>query len=97
MKSATIIAYRLAKTQLLEEKQKEFPLPCVVKVHSPRFQGMGIVWTYEGIADFTDSLLVLLENGNTWDYPVECCERIADELKWPKWIQEDFAERRAAR
>jgi hypothetical protein len=87
-------SYRESRRIFLRQKEQQFPLPCVVRVDSPRFFGTGIVWTYDGIADYTDSLLVLLENGNTWDYPIDCCARIEDEVNWPQWIKDDFAERR---
>lgn len=68
-----------------EWKRTAFPHRCIVKVNAPSYKGYGIVMA-TGECD-TDKLPVMLENGNTWWYPVEGCERITDMKQVPAYAR----------
>lgn len=56
-------------------KHKIFPTGCSVLVNCDRYYGPGIVGYHTNQCPI-DRIPVKLENGNTWYYLVECCERI---------------------
>lgn len=67
-------------------KENLFPSRCPVKVNAPQYRGYGI--RLSTASEPAASLNVLLENGNAWLYPLECCERV-------KWSDVPAPDRRA--
>lgn len=59
---------------ILEYKEKNFPFGCKVMVNADRYVGPGVVNRYTSDLPI-NKIPVKLENGNTWYYLVECCER----------------------
>lgn len=70
--------WREMEQSIREWKRKAFPHRCIVKVNCDRYKGYGVVIASSECE--TDKLAVMLENGNTWWYPVEACTR-ADDMK----------------
>lgn len=81
-----LVNFQQARNELQEVKAIMFPVPCVVMVDSGRFCGMGVVWR-ETADEGPAQLAVVLENGNTWSYPLEDCRRIDNEIQWPEWTK----------
>ena len=77
--------WREMTNSIREWKRTAFPHRSIVKVNAPSYKGYGIVMA-TGECD-TDKLAVMLENGNTWWYPVESCERIADMKQVPAYAR----------
>jgi hypothetical protein len=84
--------FRTARAELKEIRDDMFPIPCVVNVRRSSIDLIGIVWK-DCMDDYPMELMVFLENGNTWTYPLESCTRNDNREKWPTWIKEDFEER----
>lgn len=68
-----ISRYKYAFEQLQKWKNVNFPRGSTVYVECDRYSGLGIVAMSESCP--LDKLAVKLENGNTWHYPLECCQR----------------------
>lgn len=81
-------------------KMREFPVGEVVHVDTSKskhsrtgYHGIGIVAYSDGCT--YDEVVVLLENGNIWNYPIECCS-LANHLmkkELPTWIRKRIRER----
>ena len=70
--------------QLNDYKAKYFPFGAIVQVNSERFKGIGIS-VGKSFDCAPDKVMVRVESGNTWEYPIECCDTFRDE-KVPRWI-----------
>ena len=64
--------WREMTNSIREWKRTAFPHHSIVKGNAPSYKGYGIVMATSECD--TDKLPVMLENGNTWWYPVEGCE-----------------------
>jgi hypothetical protein len=75
--------------QEFRRKNQPFKHNAVVYVRSGRYIGHGLVNLKDGYPERCPEMQVpvLLENGNTWWYPVEHVEAGTDRAKWPSWIR----------
>ena len=75
--------------QEFRRKNQPFKHNAVVYVRSGRYIGHGLVNLKDGYPERCPEtqVPVLLENGNTWLYPVEHVEAGTDRAKWPSWIR----------
>jgi hypothetical protein len=75
--------------QEFRRKNQPFKHNAVVYVRSGRYIGHGLVNLKDGYPErcAETQVPVLLENGNTWWYPVEHVEAGTDRAKWPSWIR----------
>lgn len=71
--------YREVRSKVAELKAERFKVGDPVKVDCSRFQGWGRVAFFGGDSLEYDELPVVLENGNTWHYPVDACEPAAED------------------
>ncbi len=85
--------YRQSLNELMELKNDMFPATCVIHVQSTRYAGYGIVWKHNQLEN-PSTLVVLLENGGSWDYPLDDCRRVDDQKQWPKWVKDSMSERK---
>lgn len=79
--------FQRIRADVLSQLYKEFPRQCFVKVNADRFKGYGF---RDGDIDSSFGPLlfpVKLENGNTWNYPVEACQPEHDLTKVPRSVR----------
>lgn len=70
--------YRDARIVLQQERNRRFPVGVKVSVDQPgRYQGPGV--TADSSDYEPDRVCVTLENGNTWQYQIECVSLQEDE------------------
>lgn len=62
--------YRAAREALLSHRFNHLKFRTLVRVNAPRYRGLGVVQADSSCP--ADEVPVLLGNGNTWWYPVEC-------------------------
>ena len=82
--------YRNAVEAMKRINEQEFPVGSVVFVDTAEsygfsrsgFIGLGIVRPPMS----PDEVAVLVQSGNTWSYPIECCHPYAETDCWPDWI-----------
>lgn len=77
--------YAAAKDALLATTRAMFPHRQIVSVNSARYHGQGIVQRADGVP--TDMLQVMIQNGNSWWYPVWDCEPVTDPEQYAPWIK----------
>ena len=92
--------FRNAREAMSLIKMREFPVGSVVFVDTDKskhsrtgYHGLGIVAYSDGCT--YDEVVVLLENGNIWNYPIECCT-LANHLmkkELPTWIKKKIRDR----
>lgn len=73
-------AYRRDQASLIARRANTFPRNCPVLVNSARYKGNGFAVNVNNPDVPADQLTVMLENGNTWYYPIEDCQRVT----WPE-------------
>lgn len=67
----TLQAYQVANKRMGGMRNEAFPAGRTVLVHCAKYHGRGIV-VLDSLCPL-DQVPVLLKNGNTWRYPIECC------------------------
>lgn len=72
---------RVERFQRLENRLRAwkcatFPTGTPVRVDAPSYCGTGVAWMTGDYSAPVDTLEVLLENGNSWRYPIERCQPI---------------------
>lgn len=81
----TVKDWRVVSARIEDFKRTNFPHGTPVYCTAPSFKGHGISM---GKSDGArpDQLPVLLENGNTWHYPIEEIHRLKLRSECPRWI-----------
>jgi hypothetical protein len=67
--SDCVFDWRKLNESLKASKAAWFPHGCIVLVNAPRYKGYGLAVNNDDVP--ADQCAVLLENGNTWHYPIE--------------------------
>jgi len=81
-----ITNYRVSDEALRDYIKTEFPYGCVVRVNCQgRYCGLG---RSSGPGSRADAVAVILENGNTWEYPIDTVTRPVHEDMLSKWMKE---------
>lgn len=83
--------FRTLSTGLNDYKNKFFPVGSEVRVECSQFKGFGFVSRQDGCPP--DRLPVRLENGNTWQYPIEACQAPGFDSGLPRWMQSELNSR----